>query len=778
MQNKRFFTVLLILLSWPFQILVAQYSLSGITGGDGKDTPLLEGVSIHITELNRSDISKDGGTYIFRGIGAGVYHVEYCKEGFQTEMRTVLIKDTATVVHVNLKSTAAGSKSVIALQEGIGMDFRFPATQNHTSRDATQRSGSLDLLDELSANPGIDILSEGPGFTKPVIRGLSHGRIQVYQFGTRIENQSWYKRSSFTVNDNGSSDFHVIKGPASLLYGADAAGGVIVINEEKAPKSGTMEGDLSGTYFSNTFGYDVKAGIKGMSQSGIFYGLRLGTESQTSYVQGENTEKRKNTEDLEFAVNSKYRRQNMKAYVGLSKKWGLSKISYSRLYQQAGIIGFEDSIYNDPLRFNEIQRERKVDSPYYDNTSDIISSENYIILGRNNLKIDLAYQNNKIEEIESLSGLQLSRYALKLVTTSFGLRYSTDPLKKFGFSIGTQGSFQSNKNSGLNSYAPDANTNTIGAYFLLRYDLKRWSFLGGIRVDSRQTELSRYGGLSDSLDYRSDKFKRDYLPFSGSAGAVYKPADELALRFNISSGFSTPDLNSLYAYGISIDSSRFELGNDSLDVEQNVNLEFGIGWQTGSVSLNASVFYNQLNNHIHLVNTTGYRIVGIDSLTPVYYYDQSLANISGAEISFSIHPMTLKWIKADISYAMIRGALDSGGDLAYMPADRIGFALQFRSEKMNYLHRPFLRIGLNYHSEQKRIADFESSSPAYSLLELQIGGDIKWGQRFLSLTVSANNLLNEYYYDHLSQLKSLGIGNMGRNVMIRFSVPFGIVKMK
>jgi len=63
-------------------------------------------------------------------------------------------------------------------------------------------------------------------------------------------------------------------------------------------------------------------------------------------------------------------------------------------------------------------------------------------------------------------------------------------------------------------------------------------------------------------------------------------------------------------------------------------------------------------------------------------------------------------------------------------------------------------------------------------LDLQIGGDIKWGQRFLSLTVSANNLLNEYYYDHLSQLKSLGIGNMGRNVMIRFSVPFGIVKMK
>jgi len=778
MQINRFFVAIIFLMTWPFQVLVAQYSLSGITGGDSKETQLLEGVEVHILELNRTDISEEGGTYIIKGIGAGVFHVQYSKQGYKTELRTILVKDTATVVHVNLKTSYGEGASAVVLQNEIGMPSHFPYSLDHVSENDLLKSGSVDLVYELSKRPGIDIISSGPGFTNPVIRGLSNNRIQVQQYGTRIENQSWYDRSSFCINDNGSSGYEVLKGPASLLYGADAAGGVIIITEEKAPISGTLTGDVSGAFFSNTFGYDLKAGIKGMSQTGFFYGLRTGTESHTSYVQGENSEKRKNTEDLDFAVNSKYKKQNVKAYIGLSKAWGISKLTYSHFYQQAGIIGFEDSIYNDPLRFNEIQRERKIEKPYFGNSSDIISSENFIIVGRNNLKVDLSYQTNTQEQIESFSDQQVTSTSLQLNTSAFGLSYNTDPLKKFGFNIGTQGSMQANKNSGFKSFAPDANTNTFGAYFLMKYNLKRWSFLAGARIDSRKTEVTRYGSLADSLDFRSAKFERDYLPASGSVGLVFRPVDNFSIKLNVSTGFSTPNFSQLYAYGLSLDSSRFELGNDSLLVEQNVNLEVGIGWETNSVSLNASVFYNQLNDHIHLVNTTGYRIVGTDSLIPVYYYNQGLASMPGAEIALSIHPIDVKWIRADISYSMIRGKLDSGGDLGYMPADKASFGIQFRSAKMNYLHRPYLGLVLNYYSEQQKLAEYETASPSYSLLNLHLGGDIKWGQRFLSLSLSANNILNENYTDHLSQLHSIGISNMGRNVVIRFSMPFGIVKMK
>jgi iron complex outermembrane receptor protein len=778
MNLQRFLYLFVILILVSVHSSLAQYSLSGIVGGDTKETNLLEGVEIFIPEIDRFDVSKEGGTYIFKGIPPGVFHVQYSKKGYKTVMRTILIKDSATVVHVNLKSSSADQQDVV-----LGSKFQreYPQSFELLSEEDYKKSGSLNLAQALFSQPGLDIISEGFAFSKPVIRGFSANRIQMIQFGSRVENQSWYGRSSLGINDLGYVRTEIIKGPASLRYGADASGGVIIIKEDEPPVSGSMSGDVSGIFYSNTIGYDLAGGIKGMSESGILYGIQLGTESQTSYVQGAGSEIRKNTEDLAFAVNSKSKDQKIKAHVGASKLWGTSKLTYSYLHQQSGIIGYEDSVYNDPLRFNEIQREREVNLPYMEISSGTIASENTIITGRSNIKLNLAYQMNRNEEYETIEGTESKLNGLDLNSTTYDLSYNSDPLQKFGYTFGSQGIFQTNTNTGINSLIPDATMNSLGAFVLLRYDLKRFHFQGGARVDSRNINVTRYSGPTDSIDQRLSNFKRDFIPLSASLGLVYLASDEFSIKLNGSSGYSIPNYYQLYAYGLSYDSSYFVLGVDSLDYEQNLGLNLGFVWEADAITLGADFFYNQLPDHIHLANTGGYRNLiraTNDSIVPVYYFDQSNATMFGAELSMSIHSPSVKWLKLDLAYSMQRASLDNGNDLELIPADKVMVGLHFRSDKMNYLYNPYLKLVFSSNFEQTLLAPYEAQSPAYSLLDLHAGGDIKMGNRFISLSVSAKNILNESYSSHLSTLRYAGINDMGRNVAIRVSVPFGIMKQK
>lgn len=765
----------------PFSKSLAQFSLSGIVGGDTKETELLQGVDIFIAELQRTDVSEEGGTYIFRGITPGVFHVQYSKIGFKTIVKTVLVKDTATVVHVQMESTGSKVEEISVASGNTQLPSGFPFPVKSFSLESQWGAGAVNIPDALAREAGIDAITEGNAFVKPVIRGMSRNRIQVQQFGTRIENQNWYDYSTSGINRNGSERVEVIKGPASLLYGADASGGVIIISEERLPRPGQIVGDVSGNYYSNSIGYNLQAGLKGLSESGLFYGFQIGSLSHTSYIEGAGGELRKNTEDLDFAVNSKFNGKNAKVFLEASKSWGISRLSYSYLFQQSGIIGFEDSIYNDPLRFNEIQRSRDIELPYVEMESNLISSENRFFLGHSQLQANLAYQSNTNNESEIFDASSRQKWAMKLNSITYDLRFATDPLKNFGYTIGSQGLFQNNKNSALASIAPNADISSLGLFVLLRYDVKKWNFLAGARIDTRKLKVNQYSTPSDAFDSRLKSFERNYEPVSGSAGFTYHLTEQTSIKLNGATGYAAPNYSELNAYWLSKDSAHFDLGNDSLHLEKNAALDFGFVWNGKSISFEASIYYNHIYDYIHLAYTGGNRFIestGADSIVPVYYYAQSNANISGAELAFSIHPQSLKWILADLSYALSRGSFESGRDLPGIAADKATFSLQFQSKRMNYLYNPYMRFVFRNYADQQKVSELEQATAGYSLLDFQVGGKIKIGPRFLALSISANNVLNERYTSHLSLLHSSGIMNTGRNVVIRLNMPFGIMKKK
>lgn len=759
-----------------------QHTVSGVLSDKSDKTKLLDNVAVYIPEFNRFDLSKEGGTYILRNVGIGLVNIQFTRVGYKTVVKTISTKDSATVLNVEMEPSAIELEEVAITSNSTKLPENIPYPVTTLSADELRREGQMNLLQALSYEQGIDKISLGNGITKPVIRGLSFNRILLHQFGTRIDNQPWDDRHDMGVNENGVEKVELIKGPAALIYGADAMGGALIFTDEKPAVTGTIGGNANLMFFSNTLGLNGDLGIKGSSNKGLFWSFRGGAQSHTSYVQGAGEEVKKNTEDKSFAANSRYQTVNGKAVVGMSKKWGVTKFTYSLQNQQAGIVELEpDTAVAGG--FTAEQRDREMEAPYQDVTSQIASLENTILLKKSKVNFNIAYQDNNRKEFEPLPDKQKeTAIGLHLKTTTYDLKYSSDAGKKFGYTIGSQGYIQDNSNFGKEGLVPDAKTSDIGGYVVLRYDLPKWNFLAGGRFDARTLEAESYEpvGEVDSFARPEIELDKEYSLFNGSIGAAFHPLKELTLKANVSTGFTAPNYAQLGTYGKHEGTYRFERGDKNLDPEQNLQTDLGVIWGNPNMEVHLEGFYNKISWYIYIANTgdsTDLTMYNIDSL-PIYQYKQNNATLSGAELSLDIHPDQLKWIDLTLSYGMMKGELDKGGNLPYIPADKLIAAVKFTKAKMNYVYNPYLSIVLSNYFEQKNVAEFETPSDGYALLDLHAGGSFRWGGQMFDLTISGTNMFNHGYYNHLSLVRNIGVRDMGRNVSIALRIPFGLKKQK
>jgi iron complex outermembrane receptor protein len=338
--------------------LKAQHTVSGLIT-DFKDT-LLKGVSVFIPEFQKYCVSEEGGTYILRNVGIGTVNIQFTKIGYKTVVKTISTKDSALVINIKMEPTTTELEEVVVTSNSSKLPDNLPYSVTTYSNEDFRKSGAISLMSSLSSQPGIDKISVGNGISKPVIRGLSFSRILLYQNGTRIENQPWDDRHDLGISDDGLDKVEVVKGPSGLIYGADALGGALIFIDEKPAAGGTIKGDVNIGFHTNTLGYNTNAGVRGTSDKGIFYSFRLGQQTHTSFIQGVSADSvKKNSEFKDFAANSKFNNQNAKATVGISKRWGVSKITYSYFSQKIGIIENEGSSPNQSIEeFNTEQRPR------------------------------------------------------------------------------------------------------------------------------------------------------------------------------------------------------------------------------------------------------------------------------------------------------------------------------------------------------------------------------------------------------------------------------------
>jgi iron complex outermembrane receptor protein len=532
-------------------IINAQNTIFG-TISNPNNKPI-SGVNISIPELHKETISDENGKYVLNNLPNGNFKIQFSSIGFSMLEKNIDFNKKEIELNVKLTEEVHQMDEVI-----ISTAFNKIQSQNvikveHQSMKSLSQKGTSTLIEGLATIPGVSQVSTGTSIGKPVIRGLSGNRVLVYSQGVRLENQQFGEEHGLGLNDAGIESVEVIKGPASLLYGSDAIGGVLYFNPEKFAKSNTFEGNISQKYFSNTDGSNTSVGVK-KSWNNFKFLARGSFNSHADYK----------IPNSERVTNTRYNETDFKTALGFSNSKFTSTLRYNFNKLDLGIP--ENGIAEQTSMHTTIYPKQAV-------FANILSLNNTIFFKKSKIDADLGYISNDRSEFENSD---IANLHMKLNTFNYNVKYYLPKFKKIETIIGTQGMHQTNKNSGEEYLIPDAITNDIGVFGTANYEWKKNVLQAGIRFDNRKITSTEHGTVGEEGYFAATN--KNFNSFNASLGFKTNLKENIILRLNVASGFRAPNLAEITSNGVHEGSNRYEIGNSNLTYEQNfqpdLNLEY------------------------------------------------------------------------------------------------------------------------------------------------------------------------------------------------------------
>ncbi|AXP83089.1 Heme/hemopexin utilization protein C precursor [Mariniflexile rhizosphaerae] len=721
--------------------LYAQNSIKG-TVTDATTNQGIPYANIYLSELEKGTYTNENGDFLLENLPSGNRKIVVSILGYETKSINILIPTTNSLT-ISLTPTAIEMQAVIVSTPFHKLQSENVMKVEHQTIANLKANGAVNLADGITNIAGVESVTTGLSIGKPVIRGLSSNRVLVYAQGVRLENQQFGDEHGLGLSDSGIESVEVIKGPASLLYGSDALGGVLYINPEKFAQSNTSNADFNGNYFSNTQGFSTNAGYK--SSDDHFKFLFRGSLT-------EHADYKTNTYRV---TNTRFKEQDFKAGIGYQKEDFKTEFRYNVNHSKLGIpeeIG-EQSTSKTPLL------------PFQDITNHVFSSKSSVFFNDSRLDINLGYiyndrkefeehhheeegeEEEHEEELEDENEILEAALHMKLKTANYDVKYNLPKLGKFETIVGIQGMNQVNTNYGEEQLIPNATTNDFGVLATSHIHFEKADVQLGARFDNRTIDVAT--GL-----------QKNFNSFNGALGLKTDIAKKVTARINLATGFRAPNLSELTSDGSHEGTNRYEIGNENLESEQNFQTDIALEFKNEHVEFFVNGFYNTINNYIYL-SPNGESIDG----DPVFVYLQNDANLYGGEVGLHIHPHPLDWLHMESSFETVTGKQTDDSYLPLIPANSVTNILRVEFERP-WLKKAYSFVKLTTTFNQNNASAFETNTAGYSLLSAGLGGSFNLFKNEATVTLSGTNLTNKTYVNHLSRLKPDGIFNMGRNINI------------
>ncbi len=712
----------------------AQNKLSGTITNQEKQP--LSGVSVTISDLHKGTTTDENGMYSISNLPIGTNKITFSILGYTTQNKALIIQKGDNKLDLILAATEFQMDEVI-----IATAFHKLQSQNvmkveHQSMKSLQQKGTATLIEGLATIPGVSQVSTGTSIGKPVIRGLSGNRVLVYSQGVRLENQQFGDEHGLGLNDAGVESVEVIKGPASLLYGSDALGGVLYFNPEKFAKANSFQGDFGQKLFSNTVG------------SNSTLGLKIASENWKYLVRGTyNIHSDYKITDGNRVTNTRYNEQDFKTAIGYSNAHLSSVFRYNFNQLDLGIP--ENGIGTQTT-------SNKTDYPKQGVFNHLLSLNSILFLKNSKLEIDLGFISNDRSEFEDSPTAILH---MKLKTFNYDLKYHLPKFGKIESIVGIQGMQQTNKNSGIEFLIPNAATTDFGVFGTTNYEWKTNVIQAGLRFDTRKISSESHGIIGDEGSFEA--LNKNYTSANAALGYKTNLNENITLRLNVASGFRAPNLAELTSNGVHEGTNRYEIGNSNLKTEQNVQTDLNVEYKNSHFEFFANGFYNHITNYIYSA-PSGIIIAQND----VFDYVQNDAKLYGGEFGIHFHPHPIDWLHFESSFETVTGQKQNGDYLPLIPANKWDNSIRAEFNVKKWLKEGFATLNISNTFNQNKIGGFETNSNGYVLVNLGIGGNVQFGKTAFSFNLNGNNLANKSYIAHLSRLKTDGIPNMGRTIIL------------
>jgi iron complex outermembrane receptor protein len=654
------------------------------------------------------------------------------KEGFKT---------ISTVAKQTKETKLTLEKLHVELDEIIVSTINHKLSSNQTLSISSKKINSINknssnFVQALESISGIDKLSTGTGVNKVVVRGLSGTRVVTYINGVRIENQQWGGDHGIGFTSLGFSKVEIMKGPSSIMFGADALGGVLYFVDEPFERNEKLTINYNSLFESTNLYFNNQLSTKWSSGNfKVNAYAEYGKASDYKLPQGK------------YLYNSRFENKAVKVIVGYSKKRWLINAKYQLNDNYAGVPGHSHEAVPtiDDLTSNNTFRHKSRPAQFV--TNQIANIENTFLLPNSKLKLDLSYTLNQLREYEAWTVPEID---LDLSTNQWNFRWHKNIKDKINLTIGTQGSRQYNRNQPARTQIlEDANLFDIGYYGLIDYESKIINFSVASRIDRRKIET-----------IETPSFSKTYDGNSISLG-LNKSIKNHTLRINYSSGLRTPHLTELLADGVHHGTNRFERGNPDLKIEKGQQLDFNYEWANEHLGFIVNPFIHKIDNFINLT-PTGETINDY----PVYEYQQvDFANLQGAEINLHYHPHFLHQLHFEQSYSFIEGTSNNDSALALIPSNKVYSEVSYSLKNAKIIKK--IIASQSYHFSKEDVAFNEQTSKSYQLIDLFL----EWKHKNrLSGNLGVRNILNTEYLPHLSSLKRFDVFNPGRSFYFKINV--------
>lgn len=600
------------------------------------------------------------------------------------------------------------------------------------------------LGDTLAGLPGVASTSFGPGASRPIIRGLGAERVQVLANGIGVIDASAASPDHAVSSDPlGAERIEILRGPASLAYGGGATGGVVNVIDglivEKKPDE-AFSGALYGALTSADEGKQVAGRVVGTAGDFVgvlnaswldakdidIPGFALSQAAREEAILG-------GADPADFAdgtlPNSAVETKSLSAGVSWVGDGAFLGGAVRRAENRYGIVAEEEAFIDMEQTRYDLRGGLEFDGP--------ISS-----LKASGSVVD--YEHTEFEA-PGEPGTQFTNEGWEA-----RIEAGHAPIGLLEGSFGLQASERDFAAIGDEALIGRTKTNATGLFVFETWDAGDWGVEGGLRFDD--VEL-------DNVDFGT----RSYEAWNASFGTHMHVGDHVFLGASIARTARAPTDLELFADGPHPATGQYEVGDDTLDVEEGINTELSARWEDDAFNLSATAYRFDFDSFVYLEDT-GLVFADPEGDLPIFQYVQAGATFTGFELQGDAQlgqAFGVDW-KADASADFVRAKLDAGGNLPLIPPLTINAGIE---GEMNGVSG---RLEAQYGAKQDDVAAFETATDSYLTFDARVGFDVAEGVR---LMLEARNITDEEVRVHSSPLKGIA-PQAGRNFRVALRAEF------
>ena len=717
---------------------------------------------IRLVELRRQTRVGGDGTFRFERVPAGTWLLEATSPSAGAAVERVVVPGGGTAeITFALDITIHREEIVVTASPDVRSTYEIAQPTSVLSGEELQRRIQPTLGETLSREPGVTSTFFGQGASRPVIRGLGGDRIRVLESGIGSGDASTTSPDhAVSLDPLAAERIEVLRGPATLLYGSSAVGGVVNVIDDRIPDS-LSDQRISGTVeLRGGSGAEERGGIASVNGSLgriAWHADVLRRETDDYEIPGfaeseilrslEGSEGEEEEEAFGVLPNSATETESGTvgfSWVGDDGFLGVSVRDFDTLYgipgghhHEEGEEGEEEEEEEAGVRVDLEQRRYDlrggIDRPFglFRGASLRFGTTDYEHRELEGAEVGTRFLNDSWE-----GRLELLQKQLGSLTGSFGFQALSRDFEAIG----------------EEAFVPPTRTDSWAAFTFQEIARGGWRFQLGARFESQDVSAETEG-----IDDRS------FDDLSGSFGVVRRFGEDYSLGLSIARSTKLPNAEELFSNGPHIATNAFEIGDPSLQEETSLGADLTLRKVSGRLTGEVTLFANRFDDYIYESLTDEEE----DGL-PVFRYVQQDAEFRGAELTGvwaawhgEPHHFDVEF-GADFVRAELR---DSGDPLPRIPPRRYRLGVHYRGDRLDGLVEG-IRV-----EEADRVAAFELPTEGYTLLNASLGYRFFTARAVYELLLRGTNLTDEEARNHVSFLKDL-VPLPGRDVSLALRMTF------